>query len=49
VRFSQQRLADEPNRDARGGSGDGSSESGAAGPDYEDIMLEGLVLSHRNP
>ena len=47
VRLPQQRLADEPHRGARGGRGDRGPEPGAAGPDDEDVVLEGLVVGQR--
>ena len=44
VRLAEQRLADEPNADARGGRLDRSSQTRATGADHQDVVFEGLIL-----
>ena len=44
VRLAEQGLADQTDRHARGGRGDGGAEPGAAGADHQDVVLEGLVV-----
>src|SRR5687768_1620783 len=38
VRLAEQRLADQTDADAAIGGFDGGAQSGAAGPDYEDVV-----------
>ena len=46
VRLAEQRLADQTHRHSRRGSGDGGPEPRPAGTDDEDVVIEGLVVSH---
>ena len=48
VRLAEERLADESDRCAGAGRCDRGAEAGAAGADDQDVVLEGLVVSHRS-
>ena len=47
VGLAQQRLAHEPDGDARGRGLDGGAQTGAARADHEDVVLVGLDLGHQ--
>jgi hypothetical protein len=49
VRFAQERLADQANRDSGRGSFDRRSETGATGADHQHIMFVRFVISHFHP
>ena len=48
VRLAEERLAHEPDLDARRRRGDRRPQPGAAGADDQDVVVEGLIVSHRD-
>jgi hypothetical protein len=46
MRFAEERFANESDRNSSGRCFDGRAQTGAAGADYENIVLKGFVVGH---